>query len=155
MEMDTLDFVEEMTIDDFRGIVRYSLGVCSLGLFIERHGLPASERELAFRERVKPHIVDVREQAEWPGTRLFDSTATVVYFALNSEVSEILSSVDESTFDWRWPNMPEDLCLLRKDESVWFGSISHERDAWLSTTPSEKTDLLASSQPWLRLLRER
>ena len=154
--METLNFVGDLSTEDFRAILRHSLDICALGLFVERQGLPASEHERLFRRRCAPYVVEVREQSEWPGTRLFDSVATVVYFDLNDKVVELLTSDKGSVFDWRWPDMPEDLCLLRMDGSVWFGSISHEHDAWLNVTPLEKEDLLAlSPQSWRRLLRGR
>jgi hypothetical protein len=98
-------------------------------------------------------VIDVREQSEWPGTRLFGHTASVTHFDLNDESVALLKSVSNSIFGWRTPKLPEDLCLLREDESVWLGSISHERDAWLEVTESELAAIRKSRQVWLGQLQ--
>ena len=36
----------------------------------------------------------------------------------------------ESIYDWRYPNLPEDLCFF-KGETCWFKSIAHEQMAFI------------------------
>jgi hypothetical protein len=49
---------------------------------------------------------------------------------------EIMEEVAGSLFGWIVP-LPEDPHLVRDDDSVWLGSIAHERDAWLELENGE------------------
>jgi hypothetical protein len=45
----------------------------------------------------------------------------------------------KSLYQWRYPDLPEDLCLLRSDETSWLVTVAHEdigyfelfEDEWL------------------------
>jgi hypothetical protein len=54
--------------------------------------------------------------------------------------------------DWVVPGLPEDLALLRKDQTPWLASISHEHDAWLKLYDDEAEVLRADCPSWTRLL---
>jgi hypothetical protein len=46
-------------------------------------------------------------------------------------------------YEWRQPNYPEDLCLLRQDRSPWLVSIAHENDSYLClSSGKEKEDII-------------
>jgi len=65
-------------------------------------------------------------------------------YQLTGSSLELICSLSDSLYDWKQPERPEDLALLRVDDSVFMGSISHEKDAFVSLSDDE-----------LRLLREK
>ncbi|MFT3876083.1 MAG: hypothetical protein QM708_06650 [Propioniciclava sp.] len=77
-----------------------------------------------------------RRSKRWPGTRLLDGKATVCSVPLTEQVAVWLKE-GPLPYDWIAPKWPEDVAILRRDGSVVFGSIAHERDSWLKVRRSE------------------
>jgi hypothetical protein len=73
----------------------------------------------------------MEERAEWPGTKLFGSTADVHEYSVGAPVITILQTAVGGLYDWRAP-FPEDLSLLRSDRSIILYSTGHEEDGGLS-----------------------
>jgi hypothetical protein len=93
-------------------------------------------------EEPEPFLLSRTDESEWPGTRLFDETASVSKFLLRAETVKVLGMVAEGLFEWVQPNLPEDLCILRDDDSQWLVTIAHERDAYLELCDNERGMLL-------------
>jgi len=55
---------------------------------------------------------------------------------------EVLTKSASGLYDWVQPSLPEDLCLLRPDETPWLVTISHERDAYLVLDAKEHVELV-------------
>jgi hypothetical protein len=85
-----------------------------------------------------PFLLEEEEVSEWPGTLSQELRLRRLY-ELNVAVVEILSATVMNLFDWQMPDRPEDPHLLRADRSLWLGTISHERDAWLELSDAERT----------------
>jgi hypothetical protein len=90
-----------------------------------------------------------RRQSEWPGTRLFGHTARVVVVRPDAEPWVVVRGSAEGLFDWQAPDLPEDLCMLRRDGTTFLGNIAHERDAFVELDDDER-DALPAAVP-LRL----
>jgi hypothetical protein len=98
------------------------------------------ERILA---ELREHQVSAEARTEWPGTRLLRGSAKVHIFSLDDVVVGKLGGAAASLYEWRQPSLPEDLALLRPDDSPWLTTVSHEADAYLSLTPGELATLAA------------
>jgi hypothetical protein len=69
-------------------------------------------------------------KSEWPGTVLLSGTAVVITYYYVQESAEILKKNATSLYQWQIPDLPDDLCLLREDESPWLVTIAHESDSY-------------------------
>ena len=85
-------------------------------------------------------MVGRAEHSEWPGTRLFSGTASVLHFTYCEEVKDILGRAVDGLYEWMAP-LPEDLCLLR-GERPWLVSIAHERNGYLIVDPTHADEML-------------
>lgn len=93
-------------------------------------------------ERLDPYMIDTKDVDRWPGTRMARGYVEQLrLYRYDGAVKEILVSVARSLYEWQNPGLPDDLHLLRQDESVWLGSIAHEGEAWLELSPAEYADL--------------
>lgn len=72
--------------------------------------------------------------------------ATLHHFALTDATVAVLLETTDSIHDWQQPELPEDLCILRPDDTTWFASIAHEDDAWFELSDDER-ELVASRLP--------
>jgi hypothetical protein len=90
---------------------------------------------------LKPFTTEIAERTEWPGTTLGGQTAEVHEFVLSEGSIDLLRSSSTAVFDWYYPDLPEDLCLLKPDGTTWFHSTVHESWAALWQTAEEATSL--------------
>jgi hypothetical protein len=148
MEYTKLRFNEDVAGGDYASFLEYSLSMCSIGLLILRPNYRPSGRGIEFGANLQPSVVEIREQSEWPGTKLSRRTVKVMYFIFDEGTAALLRRTTTSLFDWRWPELPEDLCLMRNDQSVWFGSTSHEAQGWLQVSEREMSMLRADHPTW-------
>jgi hypothetical protein len=98
-------------------------------------GLNLSGKEVI--EHLQPCLRIARKSREWPGTVLTDSTALVYKFEFNSLAAEVLARATDHLYGWEQPQVPEDLCLYRGDDTLFLVSTSHERDSFFCLTPEE------------------
>ena len=67
----------------------------------------------------------------WPGTSLLGSFATVYHFRTDPSLAPVLARPG-SLYSWIAPQYPEDLAFYGVSGECTFGSISHEREVWVS-----------------------
>ena len=151
----TYTFTSEPRGDVYRALVEVAAGFCSSALLVVRDGLGLSEAASQILEKLGPHLESKGRESAWPGTELLGHEATVYRFKLAPEARWGLATAAAGLFDWRQPDRPEDLCLLRSDGSAWLGSIAHERDAFLSLSAEEVRRLEAEAPAiWALLARD-
>lgn len=102
-----------------------------------RAGTELSDVGQRFLDDAKQEVLEVVEKSEWPGTQLLDETATVYKFSVTPHFAELFVSAAQKLDDWKHPDLPEDPAFYREDGSLLFGSISHERDAFLMLLDGE------------------
>ncbi len=121
----------------YRKILETGLQHCGSVLFVVRKGLPISDDAKRVITLLSEFKLRSAEESQWPGTVLLGETATVYRYLYNYRVFEILRDSASSFLDWHQPALPEDLCLLRHDESPWFVTISHEGDCYFDLADGE------------------
>lgn len=123
--------------DTYQTLLSIALQTCAEFMLVVRHEtmLDASGQEVL--HSLAPYIRDSRENDSWPGTRLFDQTAVVNRYSLSYGSYEILAKATDDLAEWVQPALPEDLCFLREDGSVWFSSVTHEHDYLFDTARGE------------------
>lgn len=109
-------------------------------------GLSAKAEELL--QRLEPFVLSRSESTAWPGTTLLEGTAIVVTFRFESKVTQLLRQYSDSFLDWQQPELPEDLCLLRRDGTAGLVTIAHEGDAYVTLAQAE-IELLRQRDPTL------
>ena len=105
-------------------------------------------------EVLEPFLVDQSNVLEWPGTKTFGDPAIMVQYTIMHEALEALCSLASRLYSWEQPALPEDLFFRRDDGSTIFGSVAHERHAFLNVYDWELRDVL-QRVPALRLQRMR
>lgn len=142
-------------VDDVKGeaylrLLHHALSYCDSFILVIRHSLDVNATAQAVLNRLEPFVIRREESNEWPGTHLLDSTAQVNTFKLSPPTASVLAEVAEGLFSWAQPELPEDLCLIRKDGNPWLVTIAHEEDAYLVLSPEESA-VLTKSIPTLSL----
>jgi hypothetical protein len=127
--------------DAYRTLLAYSLGRCDLLQLVVRPTIDLDGRAQDVLSRLSPFSISSTEQSEWPGTQLWKATATVHRFRWCSDAMDILIDAEDGLFSWVQPGLPEDLCLLRPDGSIWLATTAHEHDGWFCMSSSEMMDM--------------
>lgn len=123
--------------------------------FVLRDELGLNKDGRAFLERLRPHILSEQRKTAWPGTVLLNGEATVYEVAFNEEVLRETISASLKLYGWRQPILPEDIAFLRKDQSILFASITHERDAYMELTHDEFLNLSRSVSGFAAIVKLR
>ena len=101
-----------------------------------------SERELQSVVGVSP--VSIEQVTKWPGTELYAGrTAVLMRFPCEAKLLEKLVRCTDHLYGWEAPALPEDLGFTRADGSVWLGTITHEREGFMSLSLEEHSALLS------------
>jgi len=137
------DILEEPTGDVFRRLLEYGAKCCSHILLVSRPTLSFGANAHQTLTALEPHLEWMKELSSWPGTVLFGQTASVRCYRLNPDVVRTVGGAAIGLYDWRQPNLPEDLSLVRADGRPWLVSIAHERDAYLDISPDELTSVMS------------
>lgn len=133
-------------LDDVKGegyvqLLHHALSECDSFILIIRHSIDVNATAEAVLNRLEPSLISSEESSEWPGTKLLDSTALVNKYKLSPNTAADLAEVADGLFSWCQPELPEDLCLIRKDGDPWLVTIAHEEDAYMVLSPEESAAL--------------
>jgi hypothetical protein len=148
---DIVDVTDEPSGMVLRAILEFGLEHQMIALLVVRSELGLSQSGETVLERLTPFLIDRREAEEWPGTKLHGGFARVSRFSLGRESASIICAATDHLYGWRQPDLPEDLCILRRNGDPWLITISHEEDCYFRMTSEEKARLLAE-KPELEIL---
>jgi len=110
---------------------------CSL---VVRKMSSLEERGQAFLKTASSELIRTSNQSEWPGTRLIFDKAVIYTFNLSPEFRRLFQDQADDLGAWLNPTLPEDPAFYRRDGSVLFGSVTHERDAFAELTDAETAE---------------
>ena len=80
----------------------------------------------------------MEDTASWPGTDLIGGRLSRRFlYRLTPEALDVLAEATSSLYEWVNPALPEDLHLLRGDESTVLGSVAQEEEAWIELDDDE------------------
>jgi hypothetical protein len=139
----TYIIANEPTGETYREVIRCGLLYCAQFSLVLRSSIDLNESGSHFLQSLKPFLLKTERTSEWPGTRLLDDVAEVFYYELSPSSAELVTSVSTRLFQWTQPELPEDLCLLRRPAQPWLVTIAHEEDAYLNLTDDERVTLQA------------
>lgn len=136
------------TPEDYTALVDLARTQCAFFLLVVRRLSSVRPSLRLVLDDLGEDLRDTSERSEWPGTRLLGRKATVFAFHLNERSASKLVRWSSRFSEWCAPERPEDLAFLRKDESVWLGSIAHEGVVFLELSEDEVRDI-QSTHPTL------
>src|SRR5437764_14886134 len=109
------NLIDKVDGEDYVRLLHYALSCCESFSLVIRHTMDVSASAQTVLNRLEPFLIRREESGEWPGTRLLDGTAQVNTFKLSPPTASVLAEVADGLFSWCQPELPEDLCLIRKD----------------------------------------
>jgi len=143
MKQTRYTILEEPTGQPYHDLLHYSLSFTDAFLLVVRHSMTIAATGQEVLDRLKPFQLSRTLESEWPGAQLLDETAIVYRFKASNESFALLGRVSEGLFSWKQPELPEDLCRIRKDGSPWLVTIAHEKDSYVELSGDEKVHLVA------------
>lgn len=87
----------------------------------------------------KPFLLKEYADTEYFGS-LRDYYSEIYVMSLNDDVLGQVMAM-EGLYSWKYPDMPEDLCLFSKGK-CWLKSIAHEKICWIYTDSEVEKDIL-------------
>jgi hypothetical protein len=147
-----LDLLAEPLDDLYYGLLGFALTDCTTALLVQ-HTLELSETGQRVMRRLERFLREVTVTDEWPGTKIFGGTATVLRYNYVHGCAEILKQATNRLYGWTQGVLPEDLCLLRDDGDPWLVTITHEHEGYLRLSHEERgrlVEVLPRMGPMLR-----
>jgi len=137
-----LTLASEPSGTQYARLLSAAVAVCPHASLVVRPEIGLSERGERLLRALERFGLARSQVMEWPGTRLFDHAATLCWFDYGGPSQDGLLEFADALYQWRQPELPEDLCLYRADGSAWLATIAHERDAFLDLDEAEHARLL-------------
>lgn len=138
MERTEYTFVREPRGLIYRNLLDFSVDECSAALLVARSDVDLGPNAKVVMESLGPFLLSETESHMWPGTVLHGgATALVMTYRLDHASVALLTEAADGLYDWIQPDLPEDLCLLRADDTPWMVTITHEKDSYLELTDKE------------------
>lgn len=138
----TYDVLKDPRDEVYRGLLDHATTACSGGSLITRDPTALRDRARALLQELAPSITREETVTKWPGTELFlGYTARASWFRFDADVVRTLLKYSSHLYQWVEPDLPEDLCLYRNDDSVWLATIAHEHDAYFELSRLEHAAL--------------
>ena len=134
------NLVSELSGKKYESLLRYAVGKGLVVLLVDTCGY-SSEKRANFVNAMEPYLKSMKKVSCWPGTQLTDQKVPVYRYRLNEKSCALILNVSKGLFDWEQPDLLEDLCLLRPDDSVFMTATTSERDAYFDITESEMAEL--------------
>jgi hypothetical protein len=138
----TYNLLIQPSNQDYYDLLDYALAECKYAIVVIRDTVQLSPNGQGVLEKLSKHVYKENQIDEWPGTKLLNSHASVVTYHYVPEVVEILKTTVPNLYKWLQPDLPEDLCLLRVDETPWMVTISHEKDGYFVLSELEQDHLI-------------
>lgn len=133
--------IKELCDSDYVALLEFALRNGLVLLLVDPCGFKVVERD-AFLEKMSPFQVSCQEESSWPGTKLLGHTARVYKYVLTNESITVLLGVSSRLYQWVQPKLLEDMCFLRKDNSVFMTSTTHEKDTYFDLNAAEYESLI-------------
>ena len=95
-----------------------------------------SENAESLLEKLQPYFIRSKFQKRWPGTITYGKAEEVLYFKAEEGAGEILMEYATGIYDWRAPQLLDDLCFF-KDDKCWFPSTTHEYELYFEHITDE------------------
>ena len=144
MDRATFDLLAEPTGDLYRELLDFAVRECGVALLVVHKTPPLSESGSALISQLEPFLRSKEESWEWPGTEIdhIDDPASVLRYHYGPECADILKQATNRLYGWVQPDLPEDFCLLRDDDSPWLVTLVHDHDGYLYLSPEENARLV-------------
>jgi len=128
----------EPSNEDYYDLLDYAITECKYALVAIRDTLQLDSKGQEVLQKLSNYMDIEKQTDEWPGTKLLYRQARVLKYHYVPELVEILKTAVPSLYKWLQPELPEDLCLLRADETPWLVTISHENDGYFVLSEQEQ-----------------
>ena len=99
-------------------LLDYGLPQCDKCSFILRSGLDMSSELKSLMMSLESFFISSNDTSEWPGT-ISKEIVQIYYYAYVRQLIPVYKDILLRPYHWWESNLPEDLCLYRKDGSVW------------------------------------
>ena len=139
----SIDLMEEPRGEVYRALVAFFQRRARSFSLVWREDMEADAAAQGIRDQLAPYLLRTEWTAEWPGTVLMESRATVRHFAATLEAMRLLADAP-GLYAWQHPDRPEDLAFYGDDGQLLLGSIAHEGDAWLEPGAVRLEELAAA-----------
>ncbi|GAC1337791.1 MAG: hypothetical protein NVSMB29_02680 [Candidatus Dormibacteria bacterium] len=131
----TYDLIDEPVGGDYRSLLDVALPHCdSAVLGVDAQPSPEATAALALLEPF--------------ATQPPSAGGGIRRFRFSRESVPVLKQLAGGLYDWRGPDLPSDLCLLRSDGTPWMVSVAAQRLGYIELAPFERL-LLTRTAPGL------
>ncbi|MNI33560.1 Leucine Rich repeats (2 copies) [compost metagenome] len=138
----------------YRQIIDVAIGQSEVFVLGEKLPFAAEQRRYTdVMDALAPYLVktivvpegDMEELMKVRGTynsHAFYTMGTCYFYRCCEESGELLKRLADRLADWIFPNLPEDLCFLKKDGGDFLYSVVHEHIYGIDVTEEEAVSLM-------------
>ncbi|WP_105616760.1 hypothetical protein [Vallitalea okinawensis] len=115
---------------------------CNEFILVKRFEDDLSKNADCLLKHLSGFLVEIKDQEEWPGTRISGGYAKVYYYILNNTTKEIIKKYSKGLYSWRGPLLLEDLCFLKEGRKPWIINIAHEQFSYMNNNTDDEINEL-------------
>lgn len=127
----------------YRSLIDLAFDLCDEFILVLHKEYRIFDSAKSIIEKLKPYLIEMKEQSTWAGTQLYEDTACVYHYRTSTRAREIIKEVSSALFQWIQPNFPEDLSFY-KNGKPWLINIAHERLCYIINTNEKEIDIISS-----------
>jgi hypothetical protein len=142
MEIIEIDITKEISGKLYGNIIDYAVGKYPFFVLILDLRYKSNERSIRVIEELSRFLVKSFCSSEWPGTKLLNEEVEVFHYNLTEGSANVLKKCASSFYQWQFPELPEDLSIMRNSDQPWLCNIAHEKVSMLYVSQVEKSELL-------------
>lgn len=156
MSKNIYNILKEPTGQNYYDLLDYALGKYPFFLLItEKITKQLNPRGKKVLSELTPFIFRIQLKSEWPGTIIYGGEAMVYTYHFTPESAAILKESANRLYQWQIPELPDDLCLLRVDETPWLVNIAHESDSFFNMNTEEMRSFLKALPAYEAMIKIR
>ncbi|WP_099189849.1 stage III sporulation protein AH [Tepidibacter mesophilus] len=129
---------------EYELLIDYASKICKEFILVIRNGQKLSKEGQKVFQKLNPYLKNSSKSKKWPGTETFGPPSSIYYYALNEETKDVLIQYANSLYSWVNPKLPEDLCFIKTDKSVWLYNVAHEKISWIENENESDLEFIKS-----------
>jgi hypothetical protein len=127
---------------EYQKLIQYAFKTCNTFLLSMDVKILTYYPEPKILKTLAPFKIKEMKSLYYPQINYYNDDAMVYFFECNEATKTIIFQAVKGLYEWRHPDLPEDLTFLDDNGKVWMDSISHECMATINEKSNDEADLI-------------
>jgi hypothetical protein len=126
----------------YEKLIQHAFKVCKTFILAMQREILMYYPEPEILKKLEPFKIDEVKALYYPKIEYYNHEAMFYFYKCNEETESIIMKEVSGLYEWRYPDLPEDLTFLDDKGDVWMNSISHESMAGINETDRNEVEFI-------------